>query len=155
MDYGQSNFAVLGSLNEAIECKEDAVLSVRGFWTRGEFPTRLHESIDFSRDRPRPMFSGQMLFNLINEFTYDPSDDAFVIEKLNQLEVVSRRMLNYACHQGSIKMWIPSDPEFITRSEHPWGPQMPGLRDLEQSLTRVRQEKLSEAGEIRKRLRKE
>jgi hypothetical protein len=52
---------------------------------------------------------------------------------------------NYECHQGSIKMWTPSDPEFITRSEHPWEPQMPDLRDLEQSLTRVRQEKLSEA----------
>jgi hypothetical protein len=155
MDHGKSNFAVLGSLNEAIECKESAVLSVRGFWTRGEFPTRLHDSVDFSRDRAKVMYSGQMMFNLINEFTYDPSDDVYDVENLNQLEIVSRRMVNYACHQGSIKMWTPADPEFITRSEHNWGPQLPGLRDLEQSLTRVRQEKPSEAAEIRKRLKRE
>jgi hypothetical protein len=153
IDGGESNFAVLGSLNEAIECKEATVLSARGFWTRGETPTRMHLSNDFSRDRNQVMFSGMLLLNFINRFSYDPSDDIYDVENLSHFEVVARRMVNYACHQGSIKMWTPSDPEFITKSDHLWGAQLPGLREREQSLLRVRQEKPSEAAEYRKKLR--
>jgi hypothetical protein len=148
-----SNMAVLGSYNEAVEGPAELSVDVRGFWDRADFASLLHTSVDFDRNREKPMYSGQFEFNELHRFWQHNrnmrEDDRAPVEKLSFAQKCMRKDVNYHCHQTSVRYYDGS----VSTSVHPWGEHDTGVRDLVTSGRNVTENETSAAFQLRKKAR--
>jgi len=152
----KSNVSIITSYNSVVEEEgfehRERNFDVRGFYQCADFPGRLHYSPeDFKTNRTAPMYNGQFMFNKLIALS-EPSFE-FDVVKLNHRQICDRRSNNFHCHQTSVRLWDPVEGFMITKSTHPWGEQLPGLREFEQGITRVSEKENSAARVYAKKLK--
>jgi hypothetical protein len=141
IEEGYCIFACAASWNSVIEDNFNTCPSLNGFYSAGQFPHELHVSVEFTRDREKPMYSNQFMFNFVHNFPPPPSSEN--MDKLSPLEIGRRMSANLICNQTSVREWqARTDDQTIRPSFHPWGDQSPGehgLRMRETSQCKVYQ----------------
>lgn len=155
--YEASNMAVLGSWRAAIEDAEEKHIDMRGFWLQNDFAWRLHDSVDFTRERDRPMFSGQFELNFVHKFASRVvPEDILELDRISFREIARRRGINFHCHALNVRRYNPVLENFEeTDSVHPWEHHGPGIRDKVSSSVMVseKSQEKSSAEKLRKKMR--
>jgi hypothetical protein len=133
-----SNLPILQSYNVAIEGQGFRHADIRGNWHNEDFVGRLHNSAEFMKQRPRPMYSGQFFINHLFGDQLKNSVPAIPLDKLSFANTTALRRNNRHIHQTTVWHYHPVKGEQEKRSHHPWGDQYPGLALKEQSLEPIR-----------------
>lgn len=140
-----------------MEDTEDKHIDMRGFWLQNDFAWRLHDSVDFSRERDKPMFSGQFELNFIHKFASRVvPEDILELDRISFREIARRRGTNFHCHALNIRRYNPVVENFEeTESFHPWEHHGSGIRDKVSSSVMVSEnsQEKSSAEKLRKKMR--
>lgn len=130
-----SVFALLAGYNHARRPFKDQHFDLRGNWKTANFIGKLHESVEFVKLQPVPMYDAQFIFNFVYELLYDPPRKREELMSFRDKQQLLQN--NYIVHQTTQRCNNREEP-----GVHPWGYHGPGMRAMHEGMAHTTYEAL-------------